>query len=63
LEKIHEMNIPIQLNSDAHHPGEITKDFKQIAMLLKSIGFKNLWILIDQVWQPTSFNENGLIMD
>jgi len=63
LEKIHEMNIPIQLNSDAHHPGEITKDFGQIAMLLKSIGFKNLWILIDQAWQPASFNENGLIMD
>ena len=63
LQKIHEMNIPIQLNSDAHHPSEITKNFRQIALLLKSIGFKNLWILIDHEWQPTPFNENGLIMD
>lgn len=63
LEKIHEMEIPIQLNSDAHHPREITRNFSQTARLLKSIGFSKLWILLDHEWQPVSFDENGLLIN
>jgi histidinol-phosphatase (PHP family) len=63
LKKIHEMNIPIQLNSDAHHPSEITKNFKQMAILLKSLGFSNLWILHDHEWQPVPFWEDGLLIN
>jgi histidinol-phosphatase (PHP family) len=60
LEQLHQMNIPVHINSDAHHPNEITKEFRQTALLLKSVGFKNLWILYDREWQPTTFDENGL---
>jgi histidinol-phosphatase (PHP family) len=63
LRQIKQMNIPIQLNSDAHHPGEITNNFPETAMLLREIGFKHLWIMINHQWQAVPFTEHGLIMD
>lgn len=63
LQQIKQMSIPIQLNSDAHHPGEITNNFSGTAKFLKTIGFKELSIIVDHQWQKVPFNENGLIMD
>lgn len=62
LEEIQEMNIPVQINSDAHHPSEITKQFMEAAQLLKSVGFQELSVFLDHQWQSVPFDENGLII-
>jgi histidinol-phosphatase (PHP family) len=60
LERIYEMNIPIQLNSAAHHPREITSNFQTVAALLVDIGFKKMSILQNHQWTELTFDENGL---
>jgi histidinol-phosphatase (PHP family) len=62
LEQIYKMNIPIHINSDAHHPREITNHFSEVAGMVKNIGFKHLWMLRERKWQPVAFNEQGLIL-
>jgi histidinol-phosphatase (PHP family) len=60
LEHIREMQIPIQLNSDAHVPSEITRNFSEVAALLKNIGFRHLKVLVDGNWYLADFDINGL---
>lgn len=60
LEHIHQMNIPICLNSDAHHPSEITKQFAETALLLQQIGFKHLYIQTKNGWEPRPFSAQGI---
>ncbi len=60
LERIKELNIPIVLNSDAHHPREITAYFTEAALMLQNMGFKELNILTPQGWQPRPFSEKGI---
>jgi len=62
LKQIQEMHIPIQLNSDAHHPREITQRFRYVAGLLKSIGFNEMMIFLDHQWQTIPFDEKGLVI-
>jgi histidinol-phosphatase (PHP family) len=50
LRIIKNLNIPICLNSDAHHPSEITKEFEQTAQLLFDIGFRELMVLKQGQW-------------
>lgn len=61
LERIHELNIPITLSSDAHHPDDLISQFQQTASLLSDIGFKTLSVLKGGRWRPMPFNNNGLI--
>jgi histidinol-phosphatase (PHP family) len=63
LEHILRMNIPVQINSDAHHPREITSHFSETAGLLKAVGFTHLMAFLNGQWQPVPFNENGLQID
>lgn len=42
LEQVHHLNIPVTLNSDAHHPGELDKFFPEALAMLKDIGFGEL---------------------
>jgi histidinol-phosphatase (PHP family) len=60
LEAIHRLNIPITLNSDAHHPDEITACFTDAAQLLEAIGFRQVHILYDGAWQAVGFDEGGV---
>ena len=60
LEQIYAMGIPICLNSDAHLPEELTRDFAETAVLLRQIGFRELMVLWQGNWQPISFDANGL---
>lgn len=55
-----EFGIPICLNSDAHHPKEIIGEYKNTAVLLKHLGFKELMVLKNNRWQPMPFDENGI---
>ncbi len=63
LEQIFDMNIPVQINSDAHHPRETTLYFSETAGLLKAIGFTHLMTFLGGQWQPVSFDESGLRID
>lgn len=60
LEHIRDMNIPIMLNSDAHHPREITRFFAETAAMLKGMGFKKLHLLSQNGWEARGFYEDGL---
>ncbi len=60
LEKIHQMDIPITINSDCHHPDEITACFEETAALLTSIGFKQVKVLLDGKWQEVELGEKGV---
>lgn len=60
LEKLYEMNVPIQLNADSHHPDELTSHFETTAAMLKEIGFKYLRVLVDGKWQSLPFSEKGM---
>lgn len=50
LEQMQKMNIPITVNSDAHHPREISMGFEETFKNLQKIGFKKTKILMDSVW-------------
>jgi histidinol-phosphatase (PHP family) len=62
LEKIRKKKIPVLINSDAHHPGEIASAFPYVAEILLGIGFKSLRVLRDGSWQDSAFNQEGLIL-
>jgi histidinol-phosphatase (PHP family) len=59
LERICELKIPIMLNSDAHHPDDLIREFEPTAALLKDIGFKNLSILKEGNWKQLPFHSYG----
>lgn len=60
IEQAHQMNIPVTLSSDAHHPREIAGCFTQAAQMLQQIGYQSLHILWDGIWQPRQFDQSGL---
>ncbi len=51
LEAIREMNIPIMLNSDTHHPGTVDFGFTEVLPGLRRIGFTHQRILTKGAWQ------------
>jgi histidinol-phosphatase (PHP family) len=61
LNLIKELEIPICINSDAHHPSEVTAEIAPTAQLLKSIGFEYLSHFNGSKWQQVPFDEHGLI--
>ncbi len=63
LQKIKDLNIPIMLNSDGHHPSEIIAEFEDTAEMLITLGFKELWSIKGGEFQPFRFDRNGLITD
>jgi histidinol-phosphatase (PHP family) len=59
LEVIHERDIPITINSDAHHAKDLVSHFEETASMLYNIGFKSLTVLKQGTWQQVPFDENG----
>ncbi len=60
LKEMFKLNIPLTINSDCHHPDEITACFADTALLLQTIGFKHVWVLLKNEWQPVPFDDKGL---
>jgi histidinol-phosphatase (PHP family) len=52
LEKIHALQIPITLSSDAHRPEELSAYFDEAIGILKKIGFRNLMKFDGNNWEP-----------
>ena len=61
LQLLREMKIPICLNSDAHQPSEVSREFGSTAELLLDIGIGELATLRNGEWQLQGFDRNGLI--
>lgn len=60
LELIHQMEIPITLSSDAHHPDDLITSFAETAHVLRNIGFVAINTLHEGKWKPLAFNEYGI---
>jgi histidinol-phosphatase (PHP family) len=60
LEILNEKNIPVTINSDAHHSSDIINEFPFAAAMLKKIGFKTISILHEGSWKAFSFDEHGI---
>lgn len=60
LERCLELRIPIMLNSDAHIPEHITAGFEETAVVLRDIGFKELYLLSPRGWNAYTFSDVGL---
>jgi histidinol-phosphatase (PHP family) len=61
IEQAYLRKIPVMLNSDAHHPDDIEKGFKESVIVLKQTGYKTLRILHKGSWQDMPFNETGIL--
>lgn len=60
LEEIFRLNIPVTINSDAHHPKDLINQFGSTAQVLLGIGFRKLSVLWHEQWQQFNFDENGI---
>ncbi len=56
LKKIHEMNIPVIISSDAHKPAEMAMLFPETARLLYDIGFREVMELRTSGWETVALN-------
>lgn len=61
LKQMKTLNIPIMINSDSHHPTEITAKYAETAEILLKIGYKTVRVLLKGQWQDVYFNRNGLL--
>lgn len=52
--------IPVMINSDCHHPRELTLEFEATAAMLLKAGYKTVRILKGGEWTDVPFTEKGL---
>jgi len=62
LEIAAELDIPLHLSSDAHHPADITKGFNYAISVLRSIGVKSTTLFLDGEWIDGSIKRRNLYM-
>ncbi|MFC2126427.1 histidinol-phosphatase [Bacteroidota bacterium] len=60
LKEIHKRGIPIQLNSDSHHPNELDGAYETTAKRLLEIGFRTMRVLLNGQWEDVEFDAEGL---
>lgn len=53
-------NIPVQINSDGHHPREIISNFEEAAAMLQEAGYKTVRVLYQGLWQDKPFTTKGI---
>jgi len=54
-----EKNIPITLNSDAHHPEQLIREFLPVIKSLVQIGFRKAMVLYEGRWQAVPLTAYG----
>lgn len=59
LERVLDLDIPVTLSSDAHHPDDITREFDATLGLLNDIGFKRISVLKRGIWEQIPLTEYG----
>jgi histidinol-phosphatase (PHP family) len=60
--KLKELNIPITINSDAHHPDRLTNAFEEVAQMLVDAGFTHTSELVDGRWQTVALSPEGILV-
>jgi histidinol-phosphatase (PHP family) len=60
LQLILEKNIPITINSDAHHADDLIACFPETAKFLRQLGFQQVAALYDGQWRQHYFDEHGI---
>ena len=51
FKRLHQLNIPVMVNSDCHYPDKVTDGFPEMHKLLQEAGFKTVRILKEGRWQ------------
>jgi len=51
LKKIHRLNIPVTISSDAHKPHELSLYFEESREILAEIGFTGTWLMTGEGWK------------
>ncbi len=62
IEKMARMDIPVVLNSDAHHPDDVCAGFDYAAGMLQKCGLPYLWVLLDGKWQAKKYTASGIVL-
>ncbi len=62
LKEAHALGIPVMINSDSHHPREITGEFEAAAQLVLDAGYKTVRIFKDYSWQDKALTTKGIIL-
>lgn len=62
LKHLYQMEIPVQINSDAHVPREITRNFDETLSMILNLGFKKVKVRVDNEWGFVHIDNNGLKM-
>jgi len=44
-------DIPVMVNSDAHRPEDIDSNYEESCSLLREIGYREIWALLEEKWQ------------
>lgn len=60
LEILHQRNIPVMINSDAHHPDDLINQFSETSVLVNKIGFKKISTLHEGIWKQYNYTSNGI---
>lgn len=62
FKRIKEMNIPITINSDTHHPLLLTAGIQKAAKLLLEVGINETYEFINREWIPCKLTEKGILL-
>jgi histidinol-phosphatase (PHP family) len=55
-----EKDIPVTINSDAHHPDDLIGQFPETAQLLLETGYSKISVLNDGIWKQFDLTPNGI---
>lgn len=63
LGRMKALDIPIMINSDAHHPRELDACFEETASLLLQIGYTHCRVLLGGKWQDLPLSPQGMVWE
>jgi histidinol-phosphatase (PHP family) len=56
------LGIPVMINSDSHHPREITGEFGTAAQIVLDAGYREVRIFKDHQWVDRPLTLNGILL-
>jgi histidinol-phosphatase (PHP family) len=62
LKEANRLGIPVMINSDSHHPREITGEFEAAAQIVLNAGYKEVRIFKEHSWQDKPLTTKGIIL-
>ena len=60
VEEAFKKHIPVMINSDCHHPRELTLEFEATAAMLLKAGYRTVRIMKGGQWTDVALTEKGL---